>query len=106
MQPSKSKNAKQSEIGAFLEGFQATQRIHAKSLISTFFGDVVMPNDSFTWVETISAALEPLGVNERLVRTSLFRLREEDWVEATRSGRKSYYQLTSSAKSQTRLAER
>lgn len=106
MQASKPKIAKQSEIVAFLEGFQGTQRIHAKSLISTFFGDVVMPNDSFTWVETISAALAPLGVNERLVRTSLFRLREEGWVEATRSGRKSYYQLTSSAKSQTRLAER
>ena len=93
------------DIQRFLQDFLADNRVHAKSLISTFFGDVVIPVDGFTWVETMAAALEPLGVNERLVRTSLFRLREEGWVTATRAGRKSYYQLTESAQSQTRLAE-
>ena len=94
------------EVAQFLQRFTETNRIRAKSLISTLFGDVVMPNDGFTWVETISAALEPLAVNDRLVRTSLFRLREGGWVEATRLGRKSFYQLTQRARSQTRLAER
>lgn len=93
-------------VAEFLQRFTEENRVHAKSLISTLFGDVVMPNDGFTWVETITAALQPLGINERLVRTSLFRLREEGWVDATRSGRKSFYQLTERAKSQTRLAER
>ena len=96
----------QPTVAEFLDDFLEHNRVHAKSLISTFFGDVVLPIDGFTWVETIAAALEPLGVNERLVRTSLFRLREEGWVNATRSGRKSYYELTESAASKTRLAER
>ena len=93
-------------VAQFLQRFTKNNRVHAKSLISTLFGDVVMPNDGFTWVETIAAALQPLGVNDRLVRTSLFRLREGGWVEATRLGRKSFYQLTQRARSQTRLAER
>ena len=93
-------------VSEFLDDFISHNRVHAKSLISTFFGDVVLPIDGFTWVETIASALEPLGVNERLVRTSLFRLREEGWVDATRAGRKSYYQLTAAAVSQTKLAER
>ena len=49
--------------------------------------------------------LEPLGINERLVRTSLFRLREENWVYPTRAGRRSYYRLTDTAVSKTKLAE-
>ena len=89
-------------LSAHLEG----RRAHAKSLVSTFFGDVVIPNDGYTWVETICAAMDPLGMSDRLVRTSLFRLREEAWLQPTRSGRKSYYRLTEHAKRQTALAEK
>ena len=106
MQSSSSLAETENSIGLFLQSILKVRRVHAKSLISTFFGDVVMPIDGYTWVETISSVLRNLGVNDRLVRTSLFRLREEGWVVATRSGRKSYYQLTKSARSQTRLAER
>lgn len=95
-----------SHIGEFIESLMLNRRMHTKSMVSTFFGDMVVTNDGFAWVETVGAALELLGVNDRLVRTTLFRLREEGWVTATRSGRKSYYQLTESADIQTRKAER
>lgn len=93
-------------LQTFLDAQTDKLRIHPKSLVSTFFGDVVVPNDGYTWVETIVSALEPLGVNDRLVRTTLFRMREDGWLKATRSGRKSYYQLTEHARLRTRFAEK
>lgn len=80
-------------------------RLNPKPLISTLFGDLVVPNGGCIWVETIIALLEPLGISERLVRTSLFRMVEEGWLKSTRVGRKSYYELTEFAQSQTRIAE-
>lgn len=93
-------------VDQFLQHFVATRKLNAKSLISTFFGDLVVPHGGMAWVETIAQALEPIGINSRLVRTSLFRLSEEGWLAGTRSGRKSYYQLTEKGLSQTRLAEK
>lgn len=106
MQLSGSQPSIEDDIGEFLDSLLQDRRVHAKSLVSTFFGDVVAPNDGYAWVETVFAALELLGVNDRLVRTTLFRLREEDWLAATRYGRKSYYQLTELGDNETRRAER
>lgn len=92
-------------LEAFIEHYIAANRVHTKSLISTVFGDLVIPNDGYTWIECLGRMLEPLGINERLVRTSLFRLREENWVYPTRAGRRSYYRLTDTAVSKTKLAE-
>jgi len=90
----------------FLDRYRQLNKVHTKSLISTLFGDVVVPQGGKVWVETISGILEPLGINSRLVRTSLFRLSEEGWLQSTKSGRNSFYQLTPVAESQTRLAEK
>jgi len=90
----------------FLEHYLSADRVHVKSMISTLFGDLVNCHGGKIWVETITALLEPLGVNNRLVRTSLFRLSEEQWLTSTRAGRKSYYTLTTAAQSQTELAEK
>ena len=38
--------------------------------------------------------LRPFDINERLVRTSVFRLVKEGWLEASRNGRESSYGLT------------
>ena len=50
----------------------------AKSLLVTVWGD----------------AVAPLGLNERLVRTSVLRLTREGWFTVARMGRRSYYGLT------------
>jgi len=42
--------------------------------------------------------LAPFGINERLVRTSVFRLVKEGWLEAKRNGRESSYELTQSGR--------
>ena len=48
--------------------------------------------------------MDPLGVNERLVRTSAFRLIEEKWLTARRDGRRSHYTLTESGSRRFEMA--
>ncbi|MGH1539129.1 MAG: PaaX family transcriptional regulator [Arenicella sp.] len=93
-------------VSEFLEHYCSDNKVRAKSLLSTFFGDLVVPHGGKVWVETLVSTLAPLGVSSRLIRTSLFRMAEEEWLSGTREGRKSFYQLTQRAQSQTDLAEK
>ena len=75
------------------------QRIHdgnisSTTLVLTFFCDVVTQHGGEIWLGSIVHALEPLGINERLVRTSVFRLVRDGWLESRKQGRRSYYRLT------------
>lgn len=65
----------------------------AKSLVMTLFGDVITPHGGKVWLGSLIELLAPFGVNDRLVRTSVFRLAEEGWLDAEREGRRSQYSL-------------
>ncbi len=65
----------------------------ARNLLVTVFGDALLPHgvDTVVSVSSLAALLEPFGVSERLVRTSLTRL-VNDGLLATRAvGRRSFY---------------
>src|SRR5690606_14385634 len=64
------------------------------SLIISVFGDVVTQHGHSIWLGSVVNALEPLGVNHRLVRTSVFRLVKDGWLEFEREGRCSYYRFS------------
>jgi phenylacetic acid degradation operon negative regulatory protein len=66
----------------------------SKSLMISAFGDSIAPYADGIWLGEFITLLAPLGLNERLVRTSAFRLIEEGWLRARREGRRSYYALT------------
>jgi phenylacetic acid degradation operon negative regulatory protein len=66
----------------------------SKSLMISAFGDSIAPYAEGIWLGEFISLLEPLGLNERLVRTSAFRLVEEGWLRARREGRRSHYALT------------
>ena len=68
----------------------------SKSLIVTLFGDSLTPRTDSIWLGDLIAILRPFQVDERLARTSAFRLSEEGWLEAKREGRRSRYSLTPS----------
>jgi phenylacetic acid degradation operon negative regulatory protein len=74
--------------------FAARRPIRCPSLIVTLFGDVVEPHGGVLWLGSMVQALGLLGIDERLVRTSTFRLVQDGWLEATRDGRRSYYRFT------------
>lgn len=74
--------------------FAARRPIRCPSLIVTLFGDVASQHGGVVWLGSLVAALGLLGIDERLVRTSTFRLVQEGWLEASREGRRSYYRFT------------
>lgn len=71
----------------------------ARNLIVTVFGDVVAPGGAETevTVQDIAGVLADFGVNERLVRTSLTRLVNDDLLAVRASGRRSAYRIAPTA---------
>lgn len=80
-------------VPAWLEQHLATKQPRAKSLVMTLFGDVITPHGGEVWLGSLIDLMAPFGMNDRLVRTSVFRLAEEGWLDARREGRRSRYML-------------
>jgi len=76
--------------------FCARPTVRAGSLIITIFGDAILPRGGTVWIGSLISALADFGINERLVRTSVFRLTRDEWLEVYQIGRRSYYSLTRS----------
>lgn len=66
----------------------------APSLVVTVFGDAIAPHGGAVWLGGLIELLAAFEVSERLVRTSVFRLAEEGWLESRREGRRAVYGLT------------
>jgi phenylacetic acid degradation operon negative regulatory protein len=66
----------------------------ARSLIITVWGDAIAPHGGAVMLAGLIELLAPFGINERLVRTSVFRLARERWLAARPIGRQSLYRLT------------
>jgi phenylacetic acid degradation operon negative regulatory protein len=81
-------------IKRLIDDFRSRRPMRATSLIVTFFGDVVSQHGDTIWLGSLVRAMAPLGVNERLVRTSVFRLVQEGWLESQRVGRRSFYRFS------------
>ncbi|WP_042879612.1 phenylacetic acid degradation operon negative regulatory protein PaaX [Cupriavidus necator] len=69
-------------------------KLGANSLLVTLFGDVVAPRQQAVWLGSLIRLAAPFGINDRLVRTATFRLTADDWLAATKIGRRSYYGLS------------
>lgn len=74
--------------------FRARPTLRAGSLIITVFGDAIAPRGGTVWIGSLIRALADFGISERLVRTSVFRLSRDDWLEVEQVGRRSYYSLS------------
>ena len=79
-----------------LERFRQKSRIQAGSLITTVFGDAILPRGGRVSLGSMIHLLQPLGVNERLVRTAVYRLVKDEWLQSEALGRKTDYMLTPS----------
>jgi len=77
-----------------LSEFQQQRPMRGGSLIITVFGDAISQHGGSVWLGSLIEALEPFGLNQRLVRTSVYRLIQEDWLVSTQIGRRSYYSFT------------
>lgn len=66
----------------------------APSLIITVWGDAIAPHGGAVMLAGLIDLLGPFDINERSVRTSVFRLAREGWLAARPLGREALYRLT------------
>jgi len=81
----------------WIAGFLASDPPRSKSLLVTIFGDAIVPHGGMVWLGSLIELLAPFGVNDRLLRTSVFRLAQEGWLGAQRDGRRASYAITPDA---------
>jgi len=81
-------------LDTLIEQFRNRRPIRAGSLIITAYGDAIATRGGTVWLGSLINILEPLGLNQRLIRTSVFRLVKENWLTVDQVGRRSYYSLT------------
>src|SRR5690349_19470148 len=86
-----------------LRRFRNQRPIRGGSLLVTIFGDSIAPRGGVVTLGSLIQLAAPFGLTERLVRTSVARLAQDDWLVARRDGRRSEYRLT--ARGQQRFAE-
>ena len=87
-----------------VDDFRARRPLRAGSLVISVFGDAIAPHGGAVWLGSLINALEPFGISSRLVRTSVFRLAKDGWLESEQIGRRSYYRLTRSGRSRVQEA--
>ena len=80
-------------IERWVEAHLAGRRISANSLIISVYGDLIAVHGGVVWLADLIRLMAPFGLNERVVRTSVYRLVQDDWLESGQVGRRSYYRL-------------
>lgn len=86
-----------SAVGRLASDHRSSSESSARVLLTTVFGDALRPREQAISVQDLAGLVEPLGVNERLVRTSLQRMTTEGLVVAERIGRRSFYSVAADA---------
>lgn len=74
--------------------FSSRRTLRTGSLITTVFGDAIAPRGGSVWLGSLIEAMRHFGISERLVRTSVFRLVQDGWLQSMQVGRRSYYTLS------------
>lgn len=85
-------------ITQWVADFLRDRQVRANSLIITVYGDSIAPHGGSVWLGSFIDLVKPLGLNDRLVRTSVFRLSKDLWLESEHIGRRSYYGLTATGR--------
>lgn len=85
-------------IQNLIDSFRKRQRVKAGSLIISVFGDAVLPRGGEIWLGGLINLLAPLGLNERLIRTTVFRLVKDEWLTTQTQGRRTDYKLSASGR--------
>jgi phenylacetic acid degradation operon negative regulatory protein len=91
-------HVKSRHISQWVDDFLDQHPTRANSLIITVYGDFIAPHGGTVWLGSFIRLVRPLGLNERMVRTSVYRLSQEKWLVSEQLGRKSYYSLTTSGR--------
>jgi len=78
--------------------------IKAASFIVTVYGDAIEPRGGVVWIGNLIEVCAQVGISETLVRTAVSRLVAAGQLIGERSGKRSFYRLTSAARVEYALA--
>ncbi len=81
-------------------------RLRVWSIIITIFGDAVLPRGGKVWLGTLLDICDGMNIEAGSVRAAMSRLASDGWVERTRLGRKSYYQLAEAGLNEFSIASK
>lgn len=81
-------------LETLLEQFRLRRPVRGGSLVISVFGDSISQHGNSVWLGSLIDALEPFGVNGRLVRTAVYRNIKNGWLTSVPYGRRSYYSFT------------
>ncbi|MCZ5652665.1 hypothetical protein O5541_02530 [Escherichia coli] len=94
-----------SKLDTFIQHAVNAVPVSGTSLISSLYGDslsiVVVKSGWVVWL----LCWKGWDLVERFVRTALFRLNKEGWLDVSRIGRRSFYSLSDKGLRLTRRAE-
>lgn len=82
------------DIDDIIMSLLTTLPIRSKSLLVSVWGDSISPHGGTVWLGNLITIMALFNINERAVRTSVFRLQQEDILSSVQKGRRSYYSLT------------
>jgi len=74
------------------------------SVLVTLFGDLAPDQTDSIPGPVLSALTGQMGIRPEALRVALHRLKKDDWIEATKSGRVSHYKLSAHGRSETKKA--
>jgi phenylacetic acid degradation operon negative regulatory protein len=80
---------------ALVARFRRQRPLRGGSLLVTILGDAIAPRGGVIALGSLIELASPFGITDRHVRTAIGRLANEQWVSSQRSGRVSFYRLTS-----------
>jgi len=81
-------------------------QVRAKSMVVTVFGDSIVPRGGEVWLADLIQLMAPFGINDRMVRTAVYRLTQDGYFRTVKQGRKSLYLLTEEGARIFAVAER
>ncbi len=96
----------QDRCTSLISQFRRRADASARTLLVTVFGDTIVPHGGEVWTGSLLRLVEPLGISERLARTSLHRLVGDGLLVTRRHGRLSFYSVAPSARHDFWEAER
>lgn len=91
------KRQKTKDLEKVIKSRVGASNISCSNMVVTLFGDVVSAHGGWIWLGSLIEALQPMGYSERLIRTAVYRLMQNDWLKSRQIGRKSFYCISESA---------
>ncbi|OSQ38912.1 PaaX family transcriptional regulator [Thalassospira mesophila] len=76
------------------ETIRAQLDLRSRAVVVTFLCDVLRPRGKSVFLADLISLLSPVGVSERVLRTAVFRMSRDGWLETSRVGRQAVYRVT------------